>query len=97
MCSDREKNSAVNESILNELNIDITGLLVPKLIFGSSKTTQDLSYYSSNFGKKMWYSWSAHCVLSIHKDYKYKEDKKTFSNIWRGPQAQIIELSQSTK
>ncbi len=41
-----------NESILNELNMDINGLLAPKLIFGSSKTTQDLSYYSSNFGKK---------------------------------------------
>ncbi len=41
-----------NESILNELNMDITGLLVPKLIFGSSKTTQDLSCYSNNFGKK---------------------------------------------
>ena len=50
--SDREKNSASNDSIFNGFDMDINDLLGQKLIFGPFKNVQDISYYSTNIENK---------------------------------------------
>ncbi len=50
--SDREKNSASNESNFNNFKTDICDLLDQQLIFRSSKMVLDLPYYLTSFEKK---------------------------------------------
>ena len=53
MDSDREKNSASNESIFDESKSDFDGLSGQKLIFRTLRKCSDLFYYSTSFEKNV--------------------------------------------